>query len=103
LVRGGARELMDAKAGWKLELEPEFQLKDEALAAQDLQLAEVLVSPRSNLIGQRLAGVDFRRRYNAIVLAIQARQQTVREKLNRVQQTSISIPTVCQRSRELKS
>lgn len=84
LVRGGARELMDAKARWKLELEPEFRLKDDALAAQDLQLAEVLISPRSNLIGQTLAGVDFRRRYNAIVLAIQAGQQTVRKKLNRV-------------------
>jgi di/tricarboxylate transporter len=82
LVRGGARELMDAKTGWKLELEPEFQLKDEALEAKDLQLAEVLVAPRSNLIDRTLAGVEFRRRYNAIVLAIQARRQTVREKLN---------------------
>ena len=84
LVRGGARELMDAKAAWKLDLEPEFKLKDEALEAQDLQLAEVLIAPRSHLIDRTLAGVEFRRRYNAIVLAIQARQQTVREKLNQV-------------------
>lgn len=84
LVRGAARELMDAKAAWKLELEPEFKLKDEALEASDLQLAEVLVAPRSNLIDRTLAGVDFRRRYNAIVLAIQARRQTVRTKLNQV-------------------
>lgn len=84
LVRGGARELMDAKAAWKLELEPEFKLKDEALKAQDLELAEVLVAQRSNLIDRTLVDVDFRRRYRAIVLAIQARRQTVREKLNRV-------------------
>ncbi|HEY9173830.1 MAG TPA: SLC13 family permease [Verrucomicrobiae bacterium] len=84
LVRGGARDLMDAKAAWKLELEPEFKLKDEALEARDLQLAEVLIAPRSHLIDRTLAGVEFRRRYNAIVLAIQARQQTVREKLNQV-------------------
>jgi len=84
LVRGGASELMDTKAAWKLELEPEFKLKDEALEAKDLQLAEVLIAPRSNLIDRTLAGVEFRRRHNAIVLAIQARQQTVREKLNQV-------------------
>ncbi len=84
LVRGGARELMDAKSAWKLDIEPEFQLKDEALEAKDLQLAEVLVSPRSNLIERTLAEVDFRRRYEAIVLAIQARQQTLRRKLNQV-------------------
>lgn len=84
LVRGGARELMDAKASWKLEIEPEFKLKDKALEAQDFQLAEVLVAPSSNLIDHTLAGVDFRRRYNAVVLAIQARQQTVRTRLNQV-------------------
>jgi di/tricarboxylate transporter len=84
LVRGGARELIDAKTAWKLELEPEFKLKDEALEAKDLQLAEVLIAPHSNLIDRTLAEVDFRRRHDAIVLAIQARQQTVREKLNRV-------------------
>jgi len=84
LVRGGARELMDAKAAWKLELEPEFKLKDEALAARDLQLAEVLIAPQSQLVDRTLAGVDFRRRYNAIVLAIRARHQTLREKLNQV-------------------
>jgi di/tricarboxylate transporter len=84
LVRGGARELMDAKVAWKLELEPEFKLKDEALEAQDLRLAEVLIASRSDLTGRTLAEMDFRRRYNAIVLAIQARQHTIREKLNQV-------------------
>lgn len=84
LVRGGAGEIMAAKAGWKLELEPEFQLKDEALEARDLQLVEVLVAPGSHLIDRTLTGVGFRRRYNAIVLAIQAQRATVRQKLNQV-------------------
>jgi len=78
------RELMELKSAWKLEIEPEFQLKDEALEAKDLQLAEVLVAPRSSLLDRTLAEVQFRRRYSAIVLAIQAREQTVREKLNQV-------------------
>ncbi len=84
LVRGGAPDLMAAKSAWKLDIESEFKLKDEALEAKDLQLAEVLVSPRSNLIDRTLAEVDFRRRYEAIVLAVQARQQTIRTKLNQV-------------------
>jgi di/tricarboxylate transporter len=84
LVRGGARELMDARASWKLDIEPEFKLKDTALEAKNLQLAEVLVSPQSNLIDRTLAEVDFRRRYDAIVLAIQVRQQGVRTTLNQV-------------------
>lgn len=84
LVRGGVRELMEVKNGLGLDIEPEFKLKDAVLEARDLELAEVLVSARSSLINRTLAEVDFRRRYNAIVLAIQAGRQTVRQKLNRV-------------------
>ncbi len=84
LVRGGAREFLEARSTWKLELEPEFKLKDDNLKARDLQLAEVLVSSPSNLMDRTLAEVDFRHRYHAIVLAIRARQRTVHEKLNQV-------------------
>lgn len=84
LVRGAAGKLMDARTTWKLELEPEFKLKDGTLEDQNLQLAEVLIAPGSDLQGRTLAEVDFRHRYQAIVLAIQARQATVREKLNQV-------------------
>ncbi len=82
LVRGRIKELMDMKSSQKLEIEPEFKLKDESLQAEDLKLVEALVSPTSRLIDRTLAELDFRRRYNAIVLAIQRRDQTVREKLN---------------------
>jgi len=84
LVRGGARELIETKSAWKLELEPEFQLKDEALEAKDLQLAEVIVASGSNIIGRTLAEVQFHRRYHAVVLGIQGRAQTIRDKLNQV-------------------
>lgn len=84
LVRGGPREILEAKSGWKLELEPEFKLKDAALEARDLELAEVLIAPNSTLNDRTLAAVDFRHQYNAIVLAIQKRRRTVREKLSQV-------------------
>jgi di/tricarboxylate transporter len=84
LVRGGARELIETKSAWKLELEPEFQLKDEALEAKDLQLAEVIVASGSRLIDRTLAEVQFHRRYHAVVLGIQGRAHTIRDKLNQV-------------------
>lgn len=84
LVRGRINDLMELKTAWGLEIEPEFKLKDEALETEDLALAEVLVAPRSALAGHTLAEVAFRRHYNAIVLAIQRRGQTIREKLNQV-------------------
>jgi di/tricarboxylate transporter len=84
LVRSSVPALIELKTAWKLEMEPEFQLKDEALQARDLRLAEVLVAPRSDLLHRTLPEVDFRRRYNAIVLAIQRRDETARERLNQV-------------------
>ncbi len=84
LVRGGARELMEAKTAWRLDIAPEFKLRDAALEAADLELAEVLVAPGSRLIDRTLAEVEFHRHTRAIVLAIRAREETVRTKLNQV-------------------
>ena len=81
LVRGKVKNLMDLRSATGLEIEPEFQLKNETLEKQDLTLAEALVSPRSRLAGRTLAGADFRWRYDAIVLALQRRGQLLREKL----------------------
>jgi di/tricarboxylate transporter len=84
LVRGKLKDLMELKGAEKLEIEPEFKLQDEALKAEDLALIEVLVAPRARVIGQTLAELEFRRRYNLIALAIQRRGQALREKLNSV-------------------
>jgi di/tricarboxylate transporter len=84
LVRGRIKDLMELKDVTKLEIEPQFKLRDESLEAEDLMLVEALVAPRSRLIGRTLAELNFRRRFNAIVLAIHRREQTLREKLNQV-------------------
>jgi len=84
LLRGGIKELMALKAPNKLEIEPEFQLRDETLETEDLVLVEGLVPPRSRLTGRNLVDIDFRRRYNAIVLAIQRRGHTLTESLNKI-------------------
>ena len=84
LVRGKIRELMRLCDSKKLELNVEFKLRDETLQTEDLRLVQALVAPGSELIGHNLKEVDFRNRYKALVLAIQRRGETIRDKLNSV-------------------
>ena len=84
LVRGEVKNLLDLRAGTKLEIESEFKLKDAALAQQDLTLVEALVAPRSRLAGHTLGSSEFRWRYAAIVLALQRHGQLLHEKLAEV-------------------
>ncbi len=84
LVRGKIRELMRLRDSARLQLNAEFKLRDETLQTEDLRLVQALVAPGSNLVGQTLKDVDFRTRYDALVLAIQRRGEPIQEKLNAV-------------------
>ena len=85
LVRGKVRELIQLRESAHLELNVEFELHDETLQAGDLRLVQALVAPGSDLIGHNLKDLDFRNRYKSLVLAIQRRGETVRDKLNSIQ------------------
>ena len=85
LVRGKIRELMRLRDSARLELNVEFKLRDETLQTEDLRLVQALVAPGSELIGHTFKELDFRNRYKALVLAIQRRGETIRDKLNSVQ------------------
>ena len=85
LVRGKLRELMRLRDSAKLELNVEFKLRDETLQTEDQRLVQALVAPGSELIGRTLKELDFRNRYKALVLAIQRRGETIRDKLNSVE------------------
>ena len=84
LVEGSIKEIMDLKDSKKLAIEADFKLSDASLDSDDSSLVEVLVAPRSKLIGTTLRQIDFRRRYRSVVLAIQRQERTLRQKLNRV-------------------
>lgn len=84
LVRGKLRELMRLRDSARLQLNAEFKLRDETLQTEDLRLVQALVAPGSNLVGQTLKELDFRSRYEALVLAIQRRGEPIQEKLNSV-------------------
>ena len=85
LVRGKISELMRLRDSARLELNVEFKLRDETLQTEDLRLVQALVAPGSELIGKTLKELDFRNRYRALVLAIQRRGKTIRDKLNSVE------------------
>lgn len=81
LVEGRLERLMEVKDGMKLEMAPEFELKDEMLQSDEFTLVEVIVPPRSPLLGRTLADMAFARRYHAIVLAIHRRRRVRHENL----------------------
>jgi di/tricarboxylate transporter len=85
LVRGEILELMRLRDSAKLELNVEFELRDETLQTEDLRLVQALVAPGSELIGHTLKDLGFRNRYKALVLAILRRGETLGEKLNSVE------------------
>jgi di/tricarboxylate transporter len=84
LVRGQMAQLMELKDSSGLELNPEFKLKDAALEQEDLVLVQILVAPESAVAGHTLIELDFRKRFDALVLAIQRRGEALQEKLNTV-------------------
>lgn len=84
LVEGKLDSLMEMKDSLKLEIAPEFKLRDETLKKEELTLVEVMVAPSARLAGKTLPNLDFYRRYNAIVLAIQRQGRPLREQLNSV-------------------
>ena len=55
---------------------------DPDLQKGDVQLAEVILMPRSSLIGRRLVGIDLRDRYGLQVLAINRHHETIHRKIS---------------------
>ncbi|MBB5015401.1 SLC13 family permease [Rehaibacterium terrae] len=87
LVRGDWSRLSTLKERARLEIEPEFQLRDEQFQGEDQVLAEVMIAPGSRFVGHTLAELDFQWHHNATVLAIHRRGQVLREQLKDVKLT----------------
>ncbi len=87
LARGDWSRLSSLKDSARLELEPEFRLRDEQFRDDNQVLTEVMVAPGSRFIGQTLRTLEFNWHYNATVLAIHRRGEVLREKLRDVELT----------------
>ena len=80
IARGDWQRLEEFKQQMKLELAPVAELGDNA-PAQRRVLIEAVVPPAARLVGQSIAEADFRRHYDATLLAVQRRNHIVREQL----------------------
>lgn len=85
LARGDWSKLDELKNKAGLEIDSEFRLKARSLEESNEQvLTEVMIAPRSRVIGSTLAFLDRRWQHNATVLAIHRRGQILREQLKNV-------------------
>jgi di/tricarboxylate transporter len=81
LLHGHIQQIMVMEPKYRLELMRNVRVRDQQLSSPETQLIEVLIPPRSNLIGTTLQTSDFLRRYKASILAIQRRGKTLKERL----------------------
>src|SRR5690554_4177516 len=85
LARGDWSKLDHLRKEAGLEINTEFQFQTQALEEGTEQvLTEVLIAPRSRVIGSTLALLDRRWQHTATVLAIHRRGQILREQLKDV-------------------
>ena len=84
LVKGKAEDLMKVKAAAGIEIRPEMKLNDPALQAENIKIAEILINPRSDLIGRTLKEVRFRQRYNLVALALYREGHPVQNRIGNI-------------------
>jgi di/tricarboxylate transporter len=83
LVEGRADRLSELQ-GERILVVEDDQLAIERLRSAEIDLAELMLSPQSSLLGQTLEQIDFRRRFGAIVLAIRRGGGVVRTNLEKL-------------------
>lgn len=84
LARGDWSKLDELRKEAGLEVHAEFELKQRSFEEVDQVLTEVMIAPRSRLLGTTLGMLDPRWQQSATVLAIHRRGQVLREQLRDV-------------------
>lgn len=84
IVEGTLTDILRVKEEVGLEIKPDFELNDNVLETNETELFEVMVMRDSNLAGQTLKSINFRRTYNLTVLAVNRHGETFVKKLSDV-------------------
>jgi di/tricarboxylate transporter len=85
LVEGERDEILKVKDINGIDIKADVKLSDPELGEEDLQLAEVILMPRSPMLGRTLKGFRFRERYGLQVLAVNRHGETLRRKISQIQ------------------
>src|SRR5687768_3005937 len=84
IVEGRITDILRIKEEVGLEIRPDFYLNDVDLEGANVELFELMVMRDSRFVSQTLKTLDFRRRYDLTVLAINRHGETFVEKLSGV-------------------
>jgi di/tricarboxylate transporter len=84
IVEGNRDELLDIQEKTGLELKPRNDIANQEVQSKEISLFEVILLPRSPLIGRTLKQLDFRSHYGLQVLGINRSGRTIRRKLSEV-------------------
>lgn len=82
LVKGDVNELLALAGKEGLSLVPELASGDLRLSSKETTLAELVVSPNSRIVGQRVRDVKFHQIYGVSVIAVQRRGVHLRRKVS---------------------
>lgn len=81
VVEGKIDDLIKIKETAGVDIRAELQVRDSDLETDDIKMAEVLITPQSDLIGRTLKESSFRQRHGLIVLAVYSHGRPVREQI----------------------
>lgn len=82
LVEGKTEHLLKIKDTAGIEIKADLKLSDPNLQSDKVQLVEVILMPKSPLIGRTLKGNQFRERYGLQVLGLNRHGENIRRKLS---------------------
>ncbi|HUT72412.1 MAG TPA: SLC13 family permease [Desulfatiglandales bacterium] len=81
LIHGNVDKLISIKEKLGLGIQAHVTMDDQELSSHEVRLVEVLIPPRSSLVGRTLRSSGFIRRYRSVVLAVQRRGRILRGRL----------------------
>ena len=84
LVSGSMEDLFAVKDASGIEIHAETKLENNVLQADDVKIAELLITPKSTLIRRTLMETQFRQRFGLAVLAIYRHGQSLGRKLGTI-------------------
>ena len=84
LVQGRVEDILRVKSEAGIEIKPDFTLSDAQLEGADVELFEAMVPKGSHFIGRSLKRLQFQRRYELVVLAINRHGVNLLSKLSTV-------------------
>lgn len=79
LVAGKVQNLIKVKKIEGIDIQEDVQLRRSGVDTSDVSVAEVVLTPRSSLVGQTLRGSNFRRRTGLSVLALLRGDRTLND------------------------